>query len=227
MSLNAFNSDIEREIFFKLLDRDLDGSRLVVQQFCSHLIGSISCNKSIRLRTLELILALSTKLVDMVGEDCIEIVDLNYEHLRQFQEDKEMNSFCQWIEEEVIKAYYDKFETIRINNKNNTIVSKAIKYVEKNYYKNISLAEVARVVYTNPYYLSRLFRKETGFGLKEYLINIRLNVAKNLLTHFYIPISQIAAKVGYEDACYFSRLFREKVGIAPCAYRELFVNKLD
>ncbi|CAL9473183.1 HTH-type transcriptional activator RhaR [Actinosynnema sp. ALI-1.44] len=63
-------------------------------------------------------------------------------------------------------------------------------------------------------------RRSTGSGLKEYLLAVRLNRAKELLATTALPVHGIAAAVGYDDAAYFSRLFTRRVGVAPLRFRE-------
>uniref|UniRef100_A0AAU2JZ91 AraC family transcriptional regulator n=1 Tax=Streptomyces sp. NBC_00049 TaxID=2903617 RepID=A0AAU2JZ91_9ACTN len=62
-------------------------------------------------------------------------------------------------------------------------------------------------------------RRSTGEGVKEYLLGIRLNRAKELLARTDLPVAGIARRVGYDDPAYFSRLFSRRVGMAPVRFR--------
>jgi two-component system response regulator YesN len=100
-------------------------------------------------------------------------------------------------------------------------VRQAQSYIENNYREKILLEDVACIVGLNPIYFSTLFKKETGTNFSQYLVNIRLEKAKELLTSTNQTIGAIAEEVGYKDIKYFSQLFSKNVGIKPAVYRKL------
>lgn len=101
------------------------------------------------------------------------------------------------------------------------IVKKIISYLNENYASHISLDEIARNMYLSPVYISKLFKEETGESPINYLIQIRLDKAKDiLLTDNYGSIKSVASAVGYEDVYYFSKLFKKYYGMAPAYYRK-------
>lgn len=67
--------------------------------------------------------------------------------------------------------------------------------------------------------LSRSFRKDTGFGLKEFMEYLLLQKARHLLLHTNLPISQISEHLGFSDPFYFSRFFKKKEVLSPREYR--------
>ena len=71
-------------------------------------------------------------------------------------------------------------------------------------------------MYFSPYYISKIFKSETGDTLIRHLINLRLERAKELLGQGGTgSIQEVAAAVGYEDAYHFSKLFKKRYGISP------------
>ena len=94
-----------------------------------------------------------------------------------------------------------------------------LKYMEENYGTNISLEKAAEVVGLNPVYLSYLFKKIKKYNYSEYLNEIRLKKAEELLIDSTLKIGEISEKVGYKDARYFSSLFKKKTGMSPNEYR--------
>lgn len=68
----------------------------------------------------------------------------------------------------------------------------------------------------------RRFKKATGLAPLEYVQNLRLEEAKQVLETTGLPIEEVAAAVGYEDIAFFRRLFRRRVGLTPAAYRRRF-----
>jgi AraC-like DNA-binding protein len=99
------------------------------------------------------------------------------------------------------------------------IVDEAKKYLEKNYSQPIRLEEVAKALGVSPFYLSRIFNRESDFSLFEYLTEVRINAAKKLLREERYIIGDIAQMVGFESSNYFSKVFRKHVGCNPTQYR--------
>lgn len=94
------------------------------------------------------------------------------------------------------------------------IVEQILNYFEDHYSEKISLDQIAENMYLSPFYISKLFKSETGDTPINHLINIRLEKARELLDAGG-SIQEVAAAVGYEDAYHFSKLFKKRYGIAP------------
>ena len=100
------------------------------------------------------------------------------------------------------------------------IIRNAKKYIEDHYDKDISLDDVSRVVNISPYYFSKVFKEESGLNFIEYLTNIRIDKAKELLENSNLSIKEICVSCGYTDPNYFSRSFKKNVGVTPTEYKE-------
>ena len=97
----------------------------------------------------------------------------------------------------------------------------AKRYINEHKGEKISLEDIAKVVDLNPVYFSVLFKKETGMNFNSYLINLRIDAAKDLLVKTKLTVLDIADKVGYKDVRYFSKLFSKTVGVNPAIYRKI------
>ncbi len=101
------------------------------------------------------------------------------------------------------------------------VTNKIIDYLNKNYEHKISLDQIATNMYLSPVYISKIFKEKTGDSPINYLIRIRLEKAKELLSSDRnTSIREIALKVGYEDVYHFSKLFKKHFGISPLTYRK-------
>ena len=80
--------------------------------------------------------------------------------------------------------------------------------------------EVSYLVNISPYYFSKIFKEETGENFIEYVTNIRITKAKELLEKSEFSMKEICAEVGYSDPNYFSRTFKKNVGVTPTEYKE-------
>jgi AraC-like DNA-binding protein len=65
----------------------------------------------------------------------------------------------------------------------------------------------------------RVFRQSTGLPPRQYLLNLKINMAKQLMEDQGLKLSAVARKAGFEDPYYFSRLFKQKTGISPSLWR--------
>ncbi|MCR1951741.1 MULTISPECIES: response regulator [unclassified Clostridium] len=94
-------------------------------------------------------------------------------------------------------------------------IEKALKYIEDNYKKHISLMDVSKHIYLSHEYFSRLFKEEVGENFSTYLTIYRINKAKELIKNTDMKISQVALEVGYSNAGYFSKNYKKYTGISP------------
>lgn len=94
-----------------------------------------------------------------------------------------------------------------------------MKYINENYHKNISTTIIAKELNLNANYISQLFKKETGDTYSNYLANLRIEKAKELLVETELSLSEICEKIGYNDYFYFLKIFKKQVGVSPSNYR--------
>lgn len=93
-------------------------------------------------------------------------------------------------------------------------------YIHAHYGDELTRNDLAEVVYLNPDYLARLFKKETGISLGSYIIRVRISVAKQLLETTKLSVYAVANQVGYANYSYFSKLFKQEVGVTPNDYKK-------
>ena len=98
----------------------------------------------------------------------------------------------------------------------------AIEYMKKHYADKITLEEVAAHSGFNPTYFSEKFKEKTGKNFTDFLTEVRMEAAKELLRDSRRTIGQIGDAVGYKDAKYFSQQFTKCVGMKPTEYRKLY-----
>lgn len=96
-----------------------------------------------------------------------------------------------------------------------SVVNRAKAFIHDHYRENISRTEIAASMYLAPEYMAKLFKKETGISLKQYLSDYRIRAAKELLARPDVRISDVAQEVGFDNFSYFSTVFRKAVGMTP------------
>lgn len=92
-------------------------------------------------------------------------------------------------------------------------------YIEWNYFSNIKVSDIAAYFGYHEKYLSTLFHKQTGTGLKEYMLKVKMKYACQALALTDISITQLALNLSFSDAHNFSNAFRKVTGCSPTAYR--------
>lgn len=106
------------------------------------------------------------------------------------------------------------------NNSMKLLLRRAIQYIEENYANPITLGEVADAVYVSSYYLSRIFKLESGRNFVDYLNETRINRAKELLKDMRLKTYEVAQMVGIPDAHYFSKIFKKYTDKTPTDYKD-------
>lgn len=92
-------------------------------------------------------------------------------------------------------------------------------FIEANYKKQITLADVAQAVGYSPAYLTSQVGEQTNYTVNRWIIERRMVEARSLLSSTDYKVEEIAAKIGYQNACHFSRQFRKYHGQPPNTWR--------
>lgn len=94
-----------------------------------------------------------------------------------------------------------------------------MQWIERHYSEDVTLERVAEQLHLSKFYLSRVFRQETGSSLTDYLTARRIKQACRLLQTTALPIDRIGEDVGMPNVSYFIQVFKKVVGTTPLKYR--------
>lgn len=100
------------------------------------------------------------------------------------------------------------------------IVRDALYYIRRHYNENISLTDVAEHINVNKSYLCDVFKKEQKVTILQYMTNLRIEKAKELLLHTDMKMYEISVEVGYNDYTYFSQIFKRNTGETLSEFRK-------
>ena len=119
----------------------------------------------------------------------------------------------------VMSIFYNMLHKLSTDATRCKTISPAIKYIEKNYKdSNLSNEKLACVCNISEVYLRKLFNKHLKRTPKQYISDIRLQKAKQLLTDGCLKINAVAEECGFSNPYHFSRFFKEQTGVAPTEY---------
>lgn len=94
-----------------------------------------------------------------------------------------------------------------------------IEYINKSYAHIDGIDEIAAQCYLNKSYLCRLFKKETGMTLTQYINNVRIQRACDMISDTELDMTEIALRCGFSSAAYFSSMFKAEVKCTPTEFR--------
>ena len=110
----------------------------------------------------------------------------------------------------------EKNETERVS------LSKSIRYLNENYTTQIKIPFLAQMENMCMTAYNMAFKNQTGIPPTKYIINLRVNNAKELLRTTNLTIKEVGAICGYDDVIFFRKTFKKEVGVSPSEYRKKF-----
>ncbi len=122
--------------------------------------------------------------------------------------------------------YAERMRALRKNNVVSLHIRKCIDYIYEHLHEKLTVPTLAEQVGLHPSYLSKLFAKEKGVTIHEFVTQARIATAENLLRHTDYSNSEIALALGFCSQSAFISAFRQKNGITPKKYRELHYSDI-
>ncbi len=126
--------------------------------------------------------------------------------------------------EDIVKALlaFAREELTSSDREYSRYVQEAITYIREHPADELTLDDIAQHTHMNSSYLSRIFKKECGCSVTEYITTIRMEKAKELLETTNLLTYEIAERIGINEPSYFSMLFKKHAGLTPTEYRSRF-----
>ncbi len=118
------------------------------------------------------------------------------------------------------EAYGNTVRQLIEGNQASLMIMTVKKYIEENFQHEIALADIAASVYLTPSYVSGLFKSQTGITISDYIAQLRISHAKELLKDPRVRLYDVGNMIGIESSSYFTRLFKKQTGMTPTEYRK-------
>lgn len=151
-------------------------------------------------------------------------VNKYYQNVYALYDQKTFKDTFEVFKNQVLRLFEEQHKIRK--KRQNRIINQVIEYIELHYQDmDLNLNRLAEEVFLSSSYLSALFKKGTGQTISDYISNIRISHAKEMLIKTDYKISEISEYVGYINQFYFSSCFKKSVGVSPQEFRNSVVKK--
>jgi two-component system response regulator YesN len=207
----------ERELLGKVKIGDRTGAKEILNSILGTIlfktIGDLGILKA---RLLELLSILSRAAVEG-GVSINTMLERNLQYVNKVMGINNQEDLCAWIStalNEFIELVYSSQDAKKV-----TQIRPAINYIDANYDKPITLAEIAKASHLSISRLAHIFKEQMGITIIDYLTSVRVERAKQLLLATDQNCTEICFQVGYNNQSYFTRTFKSLVGMTPRQFR--------
>lgn len=210
---------ILRELFMENRSR-LD---LYIEEFFNAITAFSGKNIEVKSFVLQLLVKVLSEVTEKFNEPSPVISESVSSYMMNFAVDEGITM----LKNNVKKILFDINNTIlfSMEKKSNFIVERAKEYIKNNYTKDLMLDDISEHLKISSYYLSRIFKKEMGMNLIDYILTERIDHSKELLSGTEALIKEISIQVGFSDPNYFCKVFRKIIGVTATEYRNMNRNK--
>ncbi len=153
-------------------------------------------------------------IVPIIEKDCLDEINKKIKEL----------AFCgdfsmlKKAAREILQQMLESTQKIA-NDRNYFLIQKCINFVSEHYSEEINVDTLANIFHFNNSYFSTIFKKNIGVGLSDYIVDVRMQKALELLQSSSFKVYEVAQKVGYKDGKYFCKVFKNKHGVTPNYFR--------
>jgi len=169
--------------------------------------------KLLKFRMLELFVLISRTLIE-VGGNIDELYNMTGDYIRNTENLDNIYSFSLWIKDKI----NDFIKKVMGKRKRQGRIHYAVEYIKQNLNKKLTLEEVASSIALSESHFSRIFQKELGYTLSEYINKLKIEKAKKLMNTGNFSIIEIALSLNYYDQSYFTKIFKKYTGFSPKEY---------
>lgn len=217
-ALRIYSLDKEYELRAKVRN----GDKAAAQQILDNILVDILEKQAegldvIKTRIVELLVIVSRAAVDG-GAELSDILKLNSRYYRELLDQEDAEEICLWIKD-MLDTFLDRVDNCK-DQKNHFATQQAAEYIRQHFCGKLTIDTIAQAVYLSPCYLSRIFKQNVGCTLMEYLAQVRVEQAKEMLKDPQFNVMQVAEKSGFEDPGYFTRVFKKVEGITPSRFKQ-------
>ncbi len=216
---SGFNKATEAELVKYILNNDIDKAETMIRRILDNFsvisVGNLDDTKTLSLwATATVVRSLSNELSTKYGEDLDVDIDI-INRITEADTLADLSEAFMFIINHVSSTLVSSLYT-----GSSLLISSSLKYIKSHFAEKISLADMCSELHVNPTYFSYLFSKEMGQSFVDYITEVRLSKAEELLISTELSILDVSALSGFENQSYFSKVFKARNGVTPREYRK-------
>ncbi len=214
----------EREITFfqSIKDGNLTEARRLFKPLNCDELGRLSDDDLRNMRYhLIITVALITRYCIEGGMEMEAAYNLSDIYIRSIDKCRNVDEI-NMLHREVVDDYAQRMNIIRNKKRYPKSLTICLEYIYENLHKKITLEKLAEVSKLSPAYLSKLFHKEVGFTVSEYILKKRIEAAENMLKYSEYSCLEISEYLCFCSESHFIQVFRKHTGYTPKNYRRTF-----
>ncbi|MBN1804416.1 MAG: helix-turn-helix domain-containing protein, partial [Sedimentisphaerales bacterium] len=211
--------EAEKQLMNKVQIGDRIGAREILNMILASIMlkspGDLSVLKA---RMLELLSVLGRSAVEG-GVDINFLLARNLDYINKVMQIDNQQDLCVWIGSalnDFIELVYSIQDKKRVSQ-----IKPAIDYIRLHYDEPVTLNEIAKAAHLSVSRLSHVFKEQVGITIVDYITNVRIEYAKELLISTNKNCTEICFESGYNNQSYFTRTFKEIVGVTPKQFRDM------
>lgn len=214
---NKYPFETEKKIIQSIRRGYINETEQLVREFLKELTEDENKEIHIQQGMIQLLSTIQHEIIRS-GIQPSELYDDN-NMMEKLTQIREIEWMVRWVIDKVIAPYIQILES-RMDIEMKTLVENTKEYINNNYMReDLSLETCADIEGISSYTLSKAFNNILNINFIDYLTNIRIEKAKDLLLNTDKKIGEISEDVGYQRS-YFNRVFKRQVGITPSQYRK-------
>ena len=221
-SISHLAYEQENAFFKSIQDGDVTEMRRLYKPFEIDSMGRLSEDPLRNLKYhLIITIALITRACIEGGMEMEEAYNLSDIYIRSIDRCCEQNE-VRMLHLEVVEDYAQRMHLLKKQNRYPRAVTICIDYIYDNLHTKLTLPELAKAAGLSAGYLSKLFRREVGMNVSEYILKKRIEAAENMLRFSELSCLAIADYLCFSSESHFIQVFRRQTGYTPKRYREQY-----
>ncbi|WP_408070868.1 helix-turn-helix transcriptional regulator [Butyrivibrio sp. JL13D10] len=165
--------------------------------------------------------ALITRICTEKGMEMERAFRLSDFYIQQLDDIRSIDELCE-LHARMVMDYTVRMTDLRQNANLSRTTNECLNYIYAHVIDRITIEDLADYLKTSTSHISRLFKEELGISPSDYIRNVKLDKAKNLLRFSDYPIIDISNYLSFSSQSHFSKLFFEETGMTPKKYRETY-----
>ncbi|MTI47134.1 response regulator [Sporosalibacterium faouarense] len=213
--IDEYPLDKEKTMIKYFISRDIDGAIKVLEEIFTWMIINYKDDiDKIKSKLIELLIVIKRNIPYKINESDYKEQIFIMKLLKTKEVNELMPNFSTYIKQMLLDINNNREKQLE------GIIIEAIEFIKENYNKNVSLRDVAKNLNMSYHYFSKFFKESIGKNFVDYVTDIRMSKAKELLENEDYSIKAISFDIGYNDPNYFSKIFKKYFGMSPTEFRQ-------